>query len=284
MVVCAAHEGVLAGLSLLRAAVLLLALSTSMAADAGSWTRLYLLAGQNLRRIRRPHLDEGELAIARPRIARSWLPLWLPTTLPTVGDVLVEMEAKAPHASLGTGLTPSPHSMCLQNSRSTHSPLLASATQGLAASADQARMVHVAAKEAARHGPPRNAIAIAFRERLRKGVEGWVTTFAFFPEPAMLALAVGLSTRTGEQCSRGRVMAWQASVTAMMAKRCGGGLRRLARRGLAAPGAGDAEAAAGVARMAGAGAWRGRLVRRSESVHRWCSVRGRSGRGERAPV
>jgi hypothetical protein len=82
MVVCAAHEGVLAGLSLLRAAVLLLALSTSMAADAGSWTRLYLLAGQNLRRIRCPHLDEGELAIARPRIARSWLPLWLPNNTP----------------------------------------------------------------------------------------------------------------------------------------------------------------------------------------------------------
>ena len=58
--------GVLAGLSLLRAAGLLLALSSSMAADAGSWTCLYLLTGQNRRRIRRPHLDEGELAIARP--------------------------------------------------------------------------------------------------------------------------------------------------------------------------------------------------------------------------
>jgi hypothetical protein len=59
-------------------------------------------------------------------------------------------------------------------------------------------------------------------------------------------------------------------------------LRRLARRGVAAPGAGDAAAAAGVARAAGAGAWRGRLGRRSERVHRWCSVCDRCGRGERA--
>ena len=66
----AGSPGVFAGASLLRAAVLLLALSSSMAADAGSRTRL--LTGQNLRRIRHPHLDEGDFAIARPvRHARN---------------------------------------------------------------------------------------------------------------------------------------------------------------------------------------------------------------------
>ena len=63
---------------------------------------------------------------------------------------------------------------------------------------------------------------------------------------------------------------------------CGGGLRRLARRGVAALGAGDAAAAAGVrawqGRARGAGGWCGAAF----CVHRWYSVCGRCGRGERA--
>jgi len=52
--------------ALLRAVALLLALSSSMAAATdSSAARSSLLKGQNLRRIRRPRIDEGE-AVLRP--------------------------------------------------------------------------------------------------------------------------------------------------------------------------------------------------------------------------
>ena len=69
----------------------------------------------------------------------------------------------------------------------------------------------------------------------------------------------------------------------MMAKsHHGGGLRRLARRGVAALGAGDAAAAAGVRAWPGRTHGAGGCCGGAFCVHRWYSVCGRCGRGERA--